>query len=218
MQIENEKWPSRPVKTTRHPLHFFNFVCFPSFTEEILYTQSQLGHNAQNRHQRVQEQEALKRFQEIYPKAIIEDCGLYIHEEISFLGASPFKVVGDDHILFVKCPLKLYQKQVDQVKMQFWTTKGGKKNLNKNSAWYIEVQGELQVTKRKWAYLFIWLGEDQSQHQIIEIRRDDRFFEEEMKEKLLLFYTEGMVKELADPRKDRNMDLRVWDASEKTFV
>lgn len=26
LQIENEKWPSRPVKTTNHPLHLFNFV------------------------------------------------------------------------------------------------------------------------------------------------------------------------------------------------
>lgn len=193
---------------------FFHFF----FTEEILYTQSQLGNNAQNKHQRVHEQEALKRFKQIFPAASIQDGGLFIHEEIPFLGASPFKLVGDDHILAIKCPLKLYQKNVNETRMQIWTTKDHQQIINTKSAWYIEQQGDMQITNRKWTYLFIWLGENPNQHQLIEIKRDNAFFSNEIRDKLVLFYNEGMLKELANPRKDRGLDLRQWDEANKTFV
>lgn len=217
MQIENEKWPSRPVKTTAHPLHFLLILCSP-FTGEILYDKSQLGNNAQNRHQRVQEHEALERFKRIYPHKPIQECGLVIDEELPFLGASLFKLVGDDHILSIKCPLKAYQKNINEVKLQFWTTKSAQRTINTRSAWYIELQGELHITKRKWAYLLIWLGESQHQHTLVQVKREDAFFEDEIKDKLVFFYNEGMLKELANPRKNREMDLRAFDESSNTFV
>lgn len=183
-----------------------------------MYVKSQLGNNAQNKHQRVQEHEAVERFQQIFPRKPLQECGFYIDDEQPFLGASPFKLVGNDHILLVKCPLKAYHKNINEVKMQFWTTKSGQRTINKKSAWYVELQGELHITKRKLAYLMIWLGPRQSQFQLVVVKRDDEFFENEMKGKLVFFYNEGMLKELAHSRKARKMELRAYDESSKTFM
>lgn len=90
---------------------------------------------------------------------------------------------------------------------QFWTTKSVKKTINTKSAWYIELQGDLHITKRKFAYLMIWLGKGQNQNQTVKVKRDDVFFHEEMKGKLVFFYKEAMLKELANSRKERKMDL-----------
>ncbi|KAJ6636213.1 hypothetical protein Bhyg_14801, partial [Pseudolycoriella hygida] len=93
-------------------------------TDEILYTQKQLGNNAQNKHQRVQELEALHRFTQIYRNKNIYEC----------------------------------------------------------------------------------------------VKREDKFFDEEMKTVLQYFYNEVMLKELANSSKERDMQLRQYDEETKTFM
>lgn len=100
--------------------------------------------------------------------------------------------------------------------MQFWKTTSGKRTINQKSAWYLELQGELHITKRKFACLIIWLGE--SQYEVVQVKRDDEFFEKEMKKKLVFFYEQAMLKELANPRKEREMDLRKYDQASNTFI
>lgn len=181
-----------------------------------MYSQKQHGNNAQNKHQRVQEIEALGRFKEIYSGVQIDECGLFIDDELPYLGASPFRTVGANHLLTIKCPLIEYKKGVEEAKLQLWKTVAGQKTLNKKSAWYLEVQGELHVTKRKTTYLMIWLGPDN--FQIIQLKREDQFFQEEMREKLIYFYNEVMLPELANSRKERRMNLRKYDETTEKFV
>lgn len=187
-----------------------------SFTDEVMYTQKQLGNNAENKHQRVQEHEALKTFESIFSEFNLQECGLFIDEELPFLGSSPFRLYGDNYIVSIKCPLKAYKQSIDAARMQFWKKKSGERTINKKSAWYFEVQGDLHVTKRNFAYLMIWLGENQ--YEVVKVKRDDEFFKNEMKEKLEFFYKEAMLKELANSRREREMELRKFDETTNTFL
>lgn len=183
-----------------------------------MYTQSQLGNNAQNKHQRVQEVEALAMLKRIHPKSSIQECGLFIDDELPYLGAKPVRLFQSEYILSIKCPLSAYKKKVDEAKISFWKTVSGERTLNKKSAWYLEIQGELHVTKKKAALLMIWLGDQIDEHQIVRLKREDDFFEKEMKEKLVYFYTEVMLNELANSRRERGMELRQYDEAKKTFL
>lgn len=184
-----------------------------------MYTQSQLGNNAQNKHERVQQLEALKTFERLYSKHAIQECGLFIDEELPYLGASPFKLYGNDYILSIKCPLKAYKKSIDDPEIKFWKIESGKRTVNKKSHWYLELQAELHITKRKFAFLMIWLGDDTPEgHEVVKLKRDDDFFEKEMKEKLMFFYNEVMLTELANSRVEREMELRQYDEASKTFL
>ncbi|KAJ6639588.1 hypothetical protein Bhyg_12335 [Pseudolycoriella hygida] len=183
---------------------------------EVMYTQAQLGNNAKNKHQRVQEVEALATFSRLYAKYPIDECGLVIDEELPYLGALPFRYYGSDHLLSIKCPLSAYKKSIAEAKLQFWKVESGKKTLNKKSTWYLEIQGELHVTKRKTTFLMIWLGE--SQYQVVQVKRDDAFFDSKMRGKLVSFFNDVMLKELANSRKARGMELRQYDEATKTFL
>lgn len=78
--------------------------------------------------------------------------------------------------------------------------------INDKSDWLIEIQGDLRVTGREFANIMICLCEDR--YRVIEIKRDDNFFQQKMKEKLSFFYNECMLKELVDSRVGRQMQLR----------
>lgn len=182
-----------------------------------MYKHSQLGNNAQNKHERIQQLEALKTFERLYAKFPIKECGLFIDEELPYLGASPYRLYGSDYILSIKCPLTAYKKTIEDAKIPFWKTISGKRTVNTKSAWYLELQAELHITKRKFAFLMIWLGDTAEGPEVVKLKRDDDFFEKEMKEKLVFFYNELMLKELANSRRERKMELRQYDAVSKTF-
>lgn len=90
------------------------------------------------------------------------------------------------------------------------------RKINKKSHWYYEVQGQLHVTRRRMAYLMIYLGN--SIYEIIELERNDKFWKEEMEKELIFFYNECLLKELVNPRYDRGMEFRQYDAKEQTFL
>lgn len=66
----------------------------------------------------------------------------------------------------------------------------------------------------------VWLGEwkGDPQYRIIEVPRDESFFENEIKPKIIYFYEEVMAKELVDPRKSRHMALREYNAEKDCFL
>lgn len=92
--------------------------------------------------------------------------------------------------------------------------------MNRQHEWYIELQGQLHITERNYGCLMVWLGNNngEPQYRIVRIPRDDAFFDNCMKPKLLYFYENVMVKELVDPRKKRFMNLRKFDAVTKSFI
>lgn len=84
---------------------------------------------------------------------------------------------GRDHILIIKYPLNQYGKRFDDAIMEipFWKKEGKLWELNKNSEWYIELQGDLHVTGRNYGHLMVWLGEDsgEPQYRVVTIPKDD---------------------------------------------
>lgn len=122
--------------------------------------------------------------------------------------------------MVVKCPKKAYQKSfkfaINKNWISIWTGKWNKRRINIKSHWYLELQGQLHITKRRVAYLMVYLGE--SVYEILEIERDDKFWTKEMEQELIFFYNEALLKELVDPRDERGMDLRKYNAEKKTFL
>lgn len=185
--------------------------------QDLMYTRTEFGNNAQIKHDRLYERNAVNAFKnEVFDT--LEDCGMFIDKKLPFLCASPFKLCGKTHLLHIKCPLKLYGKKFDDVapKMQFFKKVSGSLVINENSAWFIEMQGEMRVTGRENAYLMIWLGE--TEYRIFDIAKKTNFFEETIEPEVTFFFMEAMLKELVDPRVKRYMNLRVYDRNVSTFV
>lgn len=184
---------------------------YTGILEELLYKRSEFGNSAPIKHQRLVERDALRKFEELFDDYPLQDCGLFVDPDLYFLCANPTKLYGND-IVNIKCPLKQYGKTFDDAIRQipFWKKKNGSWELNKQHEWYIELQGDLHITGRNYGYLMVWLGENlgEAQFRIVMIPRDDAFFQDEVKPKLLYFHENVMVKELVDSRKKRRMDSR----------
>lgn len=186
-----------------------------------MYKQSEFGNSAAIKHQRLVQRDALIIFQNLFPFHKLKDCGLYIDKDIPFICASPFKLYGRNHILMIKCPLKQYRKQFEKAiaELPFWKEEDGCMAINKESAWFIELQSELHITGKSHGFIMVWLGEykGQPQYRIYEFARDN-IFETELKPEITYFYNEVMLKELVDPRKDRSMKLREYDAKKDLYI
>ncbi|GBP79177.1 hypothetical protein EVAR_53043_1 [Eumeta japonica] len=80
-------------------------------------------------------------------------------------------------------------------------------DYKQNSNWYHQIQGQLHVTRRKRCLFAEWSGENKPLKSTI-IEKDDRFWEEKMKDKILSFYTDWLLPEIVDSRRARGMPLR----------
>lgn len=89
-------------------------------------------------------------------------------------------------------------------------------HFNKNNDLLIELLGKLHVTDRQLALIMVWLSE--SEYKVLEVSRDDTFFETQVLPKLIYFYNEVMIKELVNSRKERSMDLREYNSATNTFI
>lgn len=171
-------------------------------------------------HGRINESKAVAKFEEI-SGLVVQNCGLFIDDILSIVGATPDGVVDNDAIVEVKCPYSAFKMSVEdairQRKITFWQVerKNKKSNqlpkilgLNKKHHWYYQVQGQLHITKRKKCFFVVWCGDGHDQMRVEEIERDDNFWKNEMEPKLLKFYMEALLPELVDSRKSRNMPLR----------
>lgn len=189
----------------------------------MLYKRSEFGNSAQIKHQRLVERDALDIFASLFNDHTIEECGIYIDRELYYICASPsaaqLKLYGRDHILNIKCPLKQYRKKFDKVihELKFWNKGAG--SINEKHEWYIELQSELHITGRKFGFVMVWLGEcnREAQYRIVEIPKDDSFFETTIKPKVQYFYEQVMMKELVDSRKGRSMKLRTYNRENDSF-
>lgn len=195
---------------------------YKNILEELLYKRSEFGNSAHIKHQRLVERDAFSAFETIFNEHNLQECGISIDAELSYLCTSPQKLWGKHHVLMVKCPIKQYGKRFEDVihTLPFWKKEGGSYGLNKNHEWFIEIQSELHITQRKFGFVMVWLGEfnDQTQYRIVEIPKDDAFFEKIIKPKLVYFFENVMVKELVDSRKERRMKLREYDPETRTFI
>lgn len=193
---------------------------YTKIVEEILYKNEKFSNTAEMRHQRMFQLEALELFCNLYENDCVSTCGIFIDAEFPFLGTSPFRLYRDDSIICVKCPKDAYKKSmkvaIDKGLIPFWSGGSADRRINMKSHWWYEIQGQLRISGRQYAYLVIYLGE--SVYEIIEkIERNNDFWKNKMENELSFFYNEAMLKEIVDPRDDRGMDLRTYNAAAQTF-
>lgn len=72
----------------------------------------------------------------------------------NFLGASPLRLYGQESIVAVQCPVKVFGKTFDEAlsnRFKKWVpflkkTPSGEIEINTKSSWYVEIQGQLHVS------------------------------------------------------------------------
>lgn len=207
----------------------FGIVCcsrspqsYTGIVNSILYTD--IPNLKQIAHGSFYEKHAIKKLEDLESIDVLK-CGLFIDSEISFLGASPDGIVGDNAIVEVKCPLSIYESSIDEAisrgKMNVWSRsrKPRKKGatyiptitgINRRHKWYFQVQGQLHITQKEMCYFVVWFGDDYP-IRVEKIYRDDNFWKLNMEAKLKSFYYTALLPELVNPRMSRTMPLRKYD-------
>ena len=113
-------------------------------------------------HGKKYEQIAVQAFMDKTKKTVIP-CGLFVCEEFPFLAASPDGLVEKDYVLEVKCPFRGFGKIVTADSsfpfLQLDET-DGHLHLKKNSHYWLQVQGQLGITGRKYCYFVVYTGVD----------------------------------------------------------
>lgn len=162
-------------------------------------------------HGRFYEKVAIEQLEVQIGKKILSS-GLHIDSENNFLGSTPDGLIDEDTIVEIKCPYSIAGKDIDQQikerKLRCWMydEKNDRIFFNKTHAYYFQVQGQLNILKRKYCYFAVWTSQfDNLKIEIIE--RDEELWAR-MTEKLNKFYWEKLVPEIVDSRFDRNMPLR----------
>lgn len=165
------------------------------------------------RYGRIHEKEAIKELEERENIKILE-CGLFIDQELNFLGASPDGIVKDNDniIIEIKCPSScsnLFPNEaILQKKFNFWKTDKSSSiitEINRKHKYYYQVQGQLHITKKECCLFVLWTPKG---IKVEKIYRDDTFWEKEMKKKLKDFYFDCLLPEIIDPRHTRSMSIR----------
>lgn len=119
------------------------------------------------------EQEAIAAFASSENLSVMP-TGFWLHE-CGFLGASPDGLVGNDAIVEVKCP---YQYRDSSMMENIKHSKNyilvadseGNVTINKNHAYYWQIQGQLYITKRNVCHLVVWTPKELF---IVEVEKED---------------------------------------------
>ncbi|XP_072745827.1 uncharacterized protein [Anoplolepis gracilipes] len=110
----------------------------------------------------------------------INDCGLFIDEEIPYLAATPDGIIGDDTIVEIKCPYAARQVSLTDAMLNKIADvhrifdKMDDTRMNQRHTYYFQVQGQLHITQRKYCIFAVWTPFG-LKYTFIE--RDDRFWE-----------------------------------------
>lgn len=185
---------------------------YTAIVKDILYP------NALNceavRYGREHEQIALEKLA-VEAAVKIQRCGLFIDENIYFLGATPDGLIDADGCVEVKCSYKgsaisphdaILAGHIDYIQVD----KKSKDiiGLKKVHRYYYQVQGQLAVTGRKYCLFAVFTNENENLY-IEKIRRDDQFIAA-MMPKLHTFFNVCLLPEIVDPRRSRSLPLRTY--------
>lgn len=135
------------------------------------------------------------------------------YEEYSFLGATPDGIIDSDTIVEIKCPMSAANLNPDDEirlrKIKFWNVDRKTKQiigLNKRNAYYFQVQGQLNITRKEKCIFAVWTGPN-FPLKVVEIKRDTHFWEQ-MVPKLTSFFFNALLPEIVDPRYTRKLPIR----------
>lgn len=164
----------------------------------MLYNSKEFANTADRKHYKLHENDALNSFSSIHRNYPLVKCGIFIDKDLSFLCTTPLRLYGPESIVVVRCPLKGFNQSVENAVeskfINFWklNRRSSDLTINNKSAWYLQIQGELHVSDRKFAYLVVWLGEGKI--KIERVERDDNFWDLQMRQKLTFFSTRACSK------------------------
>ena len=115
-------------------------------------------------------------------------CGLFVHQEKTFLGASPDGLIDDDAIIEVKCPYAGRNEKICPGKhfpFLKYDMETGNLQLKCTSKYYFQIQGQMYISRRELCYFVVYTFEDLF---IQRIKLDKEYCEHSMIPKLEQFY------------------------------
>ncbi|GBM79705.1 hypothetical protein AVEN_138719-1 [Araneus ventricosus] len=141
---------------------------------------------------------------------LVSKCGLFVDPNNPFLCTSPDGLVGSEGLVEIKCPYTAREAKALQEFYEGNKKFGLKFKENKDvflptsHKFFYQIQGQLNITNRKWCDLFLWCREDSL---TIRIERDETFWKSILP-KLKHFYFHCLLPEILDPRVPRGMPIR----------
>ncbi|XP_077519899.1 uncharacterized protein LOC144129667 [Amblyomma americanum] len=144
---------------------------------------------------------------------VVKECGLFVDQESPFLGASPDGLIGEDVLVEVKCPYSARDlNPLEGVRAKKIAcceeNKNGRLQLKTNSNYWYQVQGQLNIARRRKCLFVLWTKKDISTEVI---SRNQSFWEDEMLPRLKKCYMHCLLPELVDPRRSRGFPIREPD-------
>lgn len=141
----------------------------------------------------------------------VAPCGLFIDTSNPFLGASPDGLVGDDGIVEVKCLASVKEETLSEAvkakkKLCLEITKEGVLQLKKSHNYHYQIQGQLAVTNRNWCDFVVYTKKGEL--FVERIKKDTKFWTNEILPKLTRFYNDCLLPEILDSRIVRGMKVR----------
>ena len=105
----------------------------------------------------------------------IRECGLVLHTEYSFLGASPDWLVEENDMLGlaeIKCPYSVFGRFIKEACQHpnfCCNIFSGTPSLKHEHEHYYQIQGQLAITGIEWCDFVVWLGDKPDQIHIQRI-------------------------------------------------
>lgn len=174
-QHANEKWlVGRKLRLTSSKFGMVIDACHRNKYPNSLMKNLLEGYNLQRvlavQWGKDNEQTALQKFMEVSHLAVVP-TGMWI-DESGILAASPDGLIGNDAVLEIKCPYKYREASLKtgvQDKKYLYYYENGKIIIQKQHAYYHQVQGQLYLTNRERCYFFIWTP---NEREIFIINKD----------------------------------------------
>ncbi|XP_063234908.1 uncharacterized protein LOC134537900 isoform X3 [Bacillus rossius redtenbacheri] len=158
---------------------------------------------------RVHEPEALLKYS-VAKGVTVNPCGLFICGDQPFLAATPDGLVDEDVIVEVKClPSVKDRKLVDAVQDKKSSVclelKNHQLRLKRNHKYYYQVQGQLNISGRRYCDFVVLTEND---FFVERIEKDENLWMNVMMPKLQKFYINCVLPEIVDSRIKRKMSIR----------
>ena len=109
----------------------------------------------------------------------MRECGLVLHTEYSFRGASSDRMVFENGmfgLVEIKCPYSMYDRTIQEAcqKPNFCCEiSNAAPSLKLDHEYYYQIQGQLAITGAKWCDFVVWLGNGPDQSHVQRINYDD---------------------------------------------
>ena len=112
-----------------------------------------------------------------------------------FLAATSDGLVGESHVLEVKCPFGARNEQIEPgPAFHFLESRNEHVVVKRQHKYYEQIRGQMALTKRKRAYFVVFTFVD---IKVIEEQFDEEFWRESMLPKLTSFYNNHFRKYVA---------------------